>query len=118
LELLRRCYADDCRHGAGELVIEGADALVEHMALIHAPLDGSLHRVTNVTVESEDEARARVLSYIDAMLVRRDHPAGPTYQVIGTYLDDLVADAGEWRFAERRFTQLWASGGAAMMEPL
>lgn len=112
--LFRSCFVEDCEMVTAAGAIAGADALTEHMRLLHAGLDGSAHRLSNLSVRREGDA-ASATSYLDALLVDADHVGGPTFHVIGTYTDDLVQDATGWLIARRTFTALWREGNPAVL---
>jgi hypothetical protein len=114
--LFRSLFADDCVMEVGSSVHRGADSLTEHMRRLHEPLDASMHRMTNTTMErSDDGVQAR--TYLDALLVRRDHPAGPTLQIVGLYADVLRRQSGVWVIQHRRFQAVWREGNPAVLQP-
>jgi SnoaL-like domain len=114
--LFRSLFADDCVMEVGSSVHRGADSLTEHMRGLHEPLDASMHRMTNTTMEpSDDGVRAR--TYLDALLVRRDHPAGPTLRIVGLYDDVLRPNSDTWVIQHRRFRAVWREGNSAVLQP-
>ncbi|MPZ60588.1 MAG: nuclear transport factor 2 family protein [Propionibacteriales bacterium] len=125
-ELLRGCFTADCAvsygngaspHPDGVARFDNVDALVAYMARTHDPLDGCLHRMSNISIEvtGRDTASARV--YGDNILVLKTHPDGPVYQSAGYYTDELVKQDGEWRIAARRYTRVWAQGNSKVVQP-
>jgi uncharacterized protein (TIGR02246 family) len=115
-ELFRTLFTDDCIFDVAGVPIEGADDLTRRMQVLHEPLDGSRHHIGNeVVAVGEDDARATC--YLDALLVQRRHPEGPTVRVSGSYEDDLVNDSGRWRIRHRRFHFLWSEGNTALLSP-
>jgi hypothetical protein len=74
-----------------------------------------MHRMTNTTMEpSDDGVRAR--TYLDALLVRRNHPDGPTLQIVGLYDDVLRPQSDIWVLQHRRFQALWREGNPAVLQ--
>jgi hypothetical protein len=114
--LFRSLFTDDCTMEVGSNTHRGADVLTEHMRQLHQPLDVSIHRMTNTTVQwAEDGARVR--TYLDALLIRRDHPAGPTFRIVGVYDDTLVPRSGGMAIHHRRFEALWREGNPGILQP-
>jgi ketosteroid isomerase-like protein len=112
--MLRTVFHDDCVMEVGDQRHEGIDALTEHMAQLHAPLTATVHRLTNTAVEIDGD-RATASTYLDALLLRPDHPSGPTLQIVGIYEDTLRRDAAGWRIQHRRFRRVWHDGSTAML---
>ncbi|MFC5752411.1 nuclear transport factor 2 family protein [Actinomadura rugatobispora] len=113
-ELFGALFDPDCTMTTAAGTISGAPALTRHMRDLHAPLDASAHRVTNVDIaETADGATAR--SYLDALLVRAGHPEGPTFRVVGFYDDELRRSAGGWVILHRAFRAIWREGNAAVL---
>jgi hypothetical protein len=114
--LFRGLFADDCVMEVGSNVHRGADSLTEHMRRIHEPLDASMHRMTNTTMEASDSGVC-ARTYLDALLVRRGHPAGPTLRIVGFYDDVLSPQLDIWVIQHRRFHAVWREGNPAVLEP-
>jgi hypothetical protein len=54
-------------------------------------------------------------SYLDALLIRADHPKGPTLRVIGFYDDELLRSPGGWVILHRSFRPIWREGNTALL---
>ena len=118
--LLETCFTTECRFTGrgGDLQLHGSQAVVDFMRAAHASIDGSLHRLTNITVDARPGDRnAAATSYLDALIVERTHAGGPTFQLAATYRDRLVFGDSRWRIAHREVTALWSAGNAAILEP-
>lgn len=105
-KLFADCFEPDCQTQYQERRFNGVQRLTDVMRRLHDPLDASLHRLTNVDVRLDGD-HANVRAYVDALLVRRDHPDGPLYRVAGTYDDLVVRTDGSWRFRRRIFRDVW-----------
>jgi 3-phenylpropionate/cinnamic acid dioxygenase small subunit len=117
--LLETCFTTECRFTArdGALQLLGSQAVVDFMRASHTSIDGSLHRLTNITVEARPGERdAAATSYLDALIVERAHPGGPTFQLAATYRDQVVLGDAGWRIARRDVTALWSAGNPAILE--
>jgi 3-phenylpropionate/cinnamic acid dioxygenase small subunit len=115
-DLLEECFVGDARFGTADFILTGREAIVTFMRAGHNALDGSRHRLSNIAIDvNAAAATARTSTYLDAILVQATHPDGPTFQVIGTYLDTMRYEHQQWRIAERRFQRLWTSGNARLM---
>lgn len=108
-DLFRSLFTEDCVFDAGNGVFHGVEPLTEHMRALHDPLDGCRHHLGNFVVEVDGDL-ARSTCYLDALLVRRDHPDGPTLRVTGSYDDELVLRSGRWSMRRRTFRWLWSEG--------
>lgn len=114
-DLLRSCFTEDCVTTYRAKVLRGADDLVGFMQPSHDPIDGSLHRLSNVRIEMGQDGRtASATSYIDAFLVYRLHPDGPTFHSMGTYTDRLILEE-RWKITERSYQPLWAEGSRTIL---
>jgi 3-phenylpropionate/cinnamic acid dioxygenase small subunit len=114
---LAACFTTDCTATYRDTVLHGPQAVVEFMRPGHDGLDGSVHRLSNIRATVDLGANtARSTSYVDALLVNRRHPDGPTYRSVGVYRDVLRREGG-WRIAERSFEQLWIEGKREMLVP-
>lgn len=116
--LLATCFEPECvfMGRAGGLRLEGVEALVTYMRHAHEPIDGSLHRLSNITVEvSGDGHTASATCYLDALIVHRQHPDGPTFQLAGAYHDRLVLGEAGWRIARRDVAALWSVGSPTIL---
>ncbi len=111
--LFRSVFADDCVFDGGGHRMEGVEQLTEHMRVLHEPLDRSLHHLGNFVIDV-DGATARAKTYLDAVLVQRNHPTGPMLRVTGSYDDALIQRAGRWVISRRTFRFLWHDGNLAL----
>lgn len=102
-ELFRSCFTPDCAIDYGEIgTWKGADEITAFMTAVHEHCGYSLHRISNVAVETlPDGARAR--SYVDAVIMDPDNRDG--VRAIGFYDDQFVlSERGGWQIANRTFT--------------
>lgn len=128
-ELLRRCFTTNCTvsygNGAspnrdGVAKFDNSAALVDYTARTHEPLDGSLHRMSNIAIQltgqdsGQRTATARV--YGNNVLVLKAHPDGPFYESAGYYTDELVEQDGQWRIRGRHYTRVWAQGNPKVLQ--
>lgn len=104
--LFRTCFAQDCEADYGSFGRwRGPREITEYMEGAHRQMGATLHRITNIVVESRnDEIVAR--SYVDAVLTDRAH--GVTHRATGFYDDCLIRTADGWRIARRKFTMVKA----------
>jgi 3-phenylpropionate/cinnamic acid dioxygenase small subunit len=125
-ELLRACFTSDCEvsygngdspHPGGVARFDSSADLVDYMRRTHQPLDGSLHRMTNIVIEATGRVTATATVYGDNLLVLRSHPEGSFYQSAGYYTDQLVKQEGRWLIASRRYTRVWAQGNGKVVQP-
>jgi ketosteroid isomerase-like protein len=114
-ELFRECFTDDCCVRFGGLAWQGSEAVGNIFEQSHARLDGSMHRVLNISVLSCDGEAAMTRSYCDAVLLRRAAPDGNVLQVRGVYTDALRRVAGVWRIADRHFRAVSYTGSFGVM---
>lgn len=105
-ELFGSCFEPDCRADYQGHHFDGIEQLTKVMRELHDPLDASLHRMSNMNITVDGE-KAEATSYVDALLIRRDHPAGPAYQVTGFYEDLISRNGGIWRIKSRIFRPVW-----------
>lgn len=112
--LFRTLFTDDCEMTAPAGTTYGADALTEHMRILHEKLDGSLHRLSNVQLDASDN-RATARSYLDALLVRTGAADGDTLRVTGTYIDQMTRVRSIWRIHRRTFIPLWRTGNTGLL---
>ena len=118
--LLATCFEPRCvfTGRAGALRLDGADALVAYMRDAHTSIDGSLHRLSNITIDVGADGRtASATSYLDALVVHRGHRDGPTFQLVGTYRDRLVLGAAGWWITRRDVAALWSAGNPTILGP-
>ncbi len=115
-ELFATCWTDDCVATFSGLRYEGLAVLTEALRVMHAPLDGSLHRCGNIVVTSYDKSTAKATSYVHAVMVQAAHPAGADFHMYGYYEDDWVRREGAWRMARRDFSTVWSSGNPGVLD--
>jgi hypothetical protein len=115
-ELFRTCFTPDCeiRFGPG-LEWDGVDDVTEAFDRIHAPLDASLHRLSNLYVESFSGDAAETVSYLNAVLFREADPDGPELHLYARYNDRLVRQGDKWVIARRQYTNIYSSGNINML---
>jgi hypothetical protein len=117
-QLLEGCFTDDCVVTFGSMVMHGARSVVEHIEPSHAPIDGSLHRLSNIRVDvAAGSLIASSSSYVDALLINRLHPNGPMFHGIGSYSDQLRLD-DRWRIVYRKYEHLWEEGSREILRPI
>lgn len=90
---------------------QGRDALMERMISAHEALGPTLHRVTNIVVDA-DEDSARACSYVDAVLMDKQGET-PVLRAVGRYEDRLTRLGGKWRISERVFVPVWMRKGSS-----
>ena len=112
--LFRTLFIADCEFKVFSRRFRGLDELTEHMRVLHEPLDGSLHHLGNFVIEVDGDS-ARATTYLDALLVQRDHPEGPTVRIVGSYEDDLRRESGRWLVRQRNFRFLWSEGNTRLV---
>ena len=101
--LLRSCFTDDCDADYGKIGHwHGADEITAWMAQTHEPLGPTLHRITNVSVDLEQDPVAS-RCYVHAIIVLPDRSALHAY---GFYDDEFVLSAAGPTIARRVFTQV------------
>jgi 3-phenylpropionate/cinnamic acid dioxygenase small subunit len=79
----------------------GATAITDYMKQAHADLGPTLHRISNITVRSDDGG-VQARSYIDALL-KPMNEGGPMHRGIGYYDDYFIRTADGWQIARRTF---------------
>jgi len=104
--LFRNCFTADCQADYGEFGSwQNIADLTDYMREAHARLGPTLHRISNIVVEScNDEIVAR--SYVDAILM--DRIQGVTHRATGYYDDCLIRTSAGWRISRRKFTMVKA----------
>jgi SnoaL-like domain len=106
--LFRTCFTPDCVVDYGEIgVWNGVDEITSFMVETHARCGHTLHRITNIALESgEDGLLAR--SYVDAMIMGPDNRAG--VRAVGYYEDELVhSKRAGWQISRRTFTTVYVT---------
>ncbi|MBL7497976.1 nuclear transport factor 2 family protein [Frankia sp. CNm7] len=103
--LFRTCFTDDCEADYGPIGHwHGVDEITDWMTRAHADCGHTLHRITNIAVETDDDGSARARSYVDALVLGADNRDG--VRAIGFYDDELIRAGDGWRIARRRFTSV------------
>jgi ketosteroid isomerase-like protein len=113
--LFRTCWTDDCEASFSGLRYVGRQELSDGLEDMHAPLDGSLHRFSNVKITSFDGDTAQATSYVHAVMVKAAHPDGADFHMFGYYEDELVKDDGAWKIARRAFHTVWSQGNPGVL---
>ena len=105
-DLFRSCFAADCLaeyDGIGTW--ESADAITDFMVAAHAGMGHTMHRISNIAVDVQDDGdRAVARSSVDGILMSADGESG--FNPIGFYDDELVHTSDGWRIAHRTFTMV------------
>ena len=98
-DLFRTCFTTDCHAHYEDIgTWDGVEAITDFMAVSHAALGETMHRISNIAVTIDgDTARAR--SYVDAMIMTADGKGG--INPAGWYQDELVRTPDGWRIARR-----------------
>lgn len=100
-ELLGTCFTEDCDADYGDIGHwHGRDEITAWMAASHDALGPTMHRITNVTVETE-AGLVRTRCYVHAVIVV---PDSATVHAYGWYDDEMVATPAGWKIARRKFT--------------
>jgi hypothetical protein len=100
-------FADASFGGEGDGAVHGGPA-VERLfrAMVRTYEDGTprtKHVTTNVQIEVDEGGEAAsARSYVTVFQALAELPLQPI--VAGRYRDRFVCEAGQWRFADRRFT--------------
>ena len=103
--LLRTVFTDDFTgdyDGFGTWA--SGDAVTAFMEQAHATLGPSLHRISNVAVQTDGDA-ATAQSYVSALLLPFV-AGGEVHTADGTYADRFHRTADGWQLADRRFTMV------------
>jgi hypothetical protein len=86
------------------------ESLARDMKAFHAPLDGSLHRITNHQVMLDGD-RANSISYVDVRLVKGADEFG-----MGGFYDDTFERRPEgWRIKKRFYRGSWWHGNPRIL---
>jgi hypothetical protein len=88
---------------AGQLVVEGRNALERFAAGLPSTQRAPRHITTNLVIDGDGE-RATVRAYVQMYVLAGDPPE-PRLAVSGKYADQLVKAGGRWRFDRRVFTR-------------
>ncbi|MGH9080744.1 MAG: nuclear transport factor 2 family protein [Acidimicrobiales bacterium] len=99
-------YADTFVDGgvldAGELVLQGRDALGAFASSFAASVRSPRHIATSLVIDGEGD-HAELRAYVQ-MLAMVGEPPRHQITASGTYDDTLVRLGGAWRFVRRTFT--------------
>jgi 3-phenylpropionate/cinnamic acid dioxygenase small subunit len=99
----RSCFTDECDADYGAIGHwHGGDEITAWMARTHDPLGPTLHRITNVAIETAAEGVVKARCYVHAVITTAEQTGA--IHAFGWYDDELVEDHGGWRIAKRRFT--------------
>lgn len=100
--LFRSCFTNDVVADYSDIGSwVGIDALTKFMVEGHLGMGPTLHRLTNFEIEIEGE-RAHALTYVHAVTVLASH-ADDWFDTVGSYEDQLIREADDWRIASRTF---------------
>jgi len=103
-ELLRSCFTDDCQADYGDVgAWSSGDEITEWMRVTHEPMGHTLHRISNVAVDTKGGAVSS-RTYVD-VIVRGPGDVGGA-QAAGFYEDVLVQGADGWKIARRKYTMV------------
>ncbi len=93
------------------------DGIRQYLASSHGGLDASLHAVSNIAIAFTAADTVDVRTYLDVLLLRRDHPRGPTFRANGFYFDRLIRVGPGWQIEVRRFQRIWCDGNMDVVRP-
>lgn len=88
---------------AGELVVEGRDALEKFAAGLPSTQHAPRHITTNLIIDGDGD-QATVRAYVQMYVLAGD-PPHPELAVSGKYADELSRVDGRWVFTRRVFTR-------------
>jgi uncharacterized protein (TIGR02246 family) len=86
---------------AGDLVVEGRDALSTFAAAFSTSVRAPRHVASNVVVDGEGD-RAELRAYVQLFGLTGEPPRQEV-RASGVYTDTLVKEDGRWRFVRRTF---------------
>jgi len=99
---LASCFTDDVEADYGDIGSwQGVEEITTWMREIHEGCGHTMHRITNVSVETSDNG-VTARSYVDAIVFGPDNRTGAN--AVGFYDDELVRDGDGWKIVRRRFT--------------
>jgi uncharacterized protein (TIGR02246 family) len=96
-------FVDDGVLDAGELVLEGRDALQQFATSFAASVRAPRHIATSLVIDGDGD-HAELRAYVQ-MLAMVGEPPRHEVTASGTYTDTLVRVGGSWRFVRRVFTR-------------
>jgi uncharacterized protein (TIGR02246 family) len=96
-------FVDDGVLDAGELVLEGRDALQQFATSFAASVRAPRHIATSLVIDGNGD-HAELRAYVQ-MLAMVGEPPRHEVTASGTYTDTLVRVGGSWRFVRRVFTR-------------
>lgn len=100
----------------GGSLLEGRNAIVEHIRTSLTPLDDTQHLASTHDVRVDGDT-ATHRCYVQAQHVRHATDGSPTYMLAGRYEDEMVRTPDGWRIAHRRLTPMWTEGNPAVTRP-
>jgi SnoaL-like domain len=101
----------------GGLLYENLEEFKAGFAVIHDPLEGSLHVMTNHQVRIDGDS-ANSLVYGHYRLIRNLPPGGgDCWEAGGWYDDHLVRTPAGWRIKRRRNRNSWWAGNPFVLAP-
>ena len=95
-------FVDDGVLDAGELVLEGRDALEEFARTFAGSVRAPRHIATSLVIDGDGD-HAELRAYVQ-MYVMVGDPPRHEISASGTYADTLVRVGDTWRFVRRTFT--------------
>ncbi len=96
-------FVDDGVLDAGELVVEGRDALEEFARTFAGSVRAPRHIATSLVIDGDGD-HAELRAYVQ-MYVMTGEPPRHEIGASGTYADTLVREGGAWLFVRRTFTR-------------
>ncbi|MGH9207314.1 MAG: nuclear transport factor 2 family protein [Acidimicrobiales bacterium] len=94
-------FVDDGVLDAGDLVLEGRNALKEFASAFPGSVRHPRHVTTSLLIDG-GEGEAVLRAYVQMYALVGDPPR-PAVTASGTYTDSLVKRGGAWRFVRRTF---------------
>ncbi|GGN52050.1 polyketide cyclase [Novosphingobium indicum] len=105
--LFRSCFSPDLEADYGTFgTWHGPREIVEYMEGAHRHLGATMHRITNIVIESRN-GEVIAHSYVDAILTEATQ-GGHTHRAAGFYDDTLIRTSDGWKISRRRFTMVKA----------
>jgi 3-phenylpropionate/cinnamic acid dioxygenase small subunit len=114
-DLLGEVFAPDAVYTIGlHGEFTGPGAIGEKIASLIGGYEATQHLITNPVIELDGDT-ARATCYLRAMHYLPDQrTGGNTYEMGGTYSDDLIRTADGWRITRRVLNVAWRDGNAAI----
>jgi SnoaL-like domain len=113
---LRGILCDDVSARYGDVVLDGADELVDWIATATADRSWQHHLLAVYHVHFLDETRAEALTYHTSHHIRSATPDRCT-RTVGRYRDTVRKIGGAWRIAEKVMEVGWSGDAGAAGPP-